>query len=173
MACSGCKKTKQVVVKKNKKGKKVKSYTLSEVNAVEKLNVFHTGSLQDYLNFKKLCEENNITDAMVQEYIDQKVMDLQIEEYKLIEHDQLENMVKTMNRVPACPKCGYRVEFMRVNTMPCNMVGGKYKFVVYCEDVMGCGWEYYSRENDAVNFIRRNRRVLDSQLVTYHEIKEL
>lgn len=168
MACKGCGPGKG----RSRKGEVRKFELTADGRKMEVLNVFNLGSLQDFLNFKLLCKQNKITDAQVRKYIEARYAKLEGRAIESENDVSLDNLVTEMNRVPACPKCGQSVEFERVNTMACNQVGGKYKFMMQCMNVMGCGWEYYSRSKNAVDFIRKNRKIIKSKIVTVEKLKE-
>lgn len=168
MGCSGCKSKKvRPVVKGSKTRNNIRRKTYTAEDTPNKLDAFHLGSLQDFINFRLLCKEHGITDEQVQEYVDSRLDARMNEEVEIVKNQEIDNFVIDMNKIPACPKCGNSVAFERVNTMPCNRVGGKYRFLMQCIDWKNCGWEYYSREDNIVDFVRRNRRILKSQLVTH------
>ena len=46
-----------------------------------------------------------------------------------------------------CPDCGYEIlNIDPVNDSNCRMVGGNYKSVIWCSDILECGYEFYTEE---------------------------
>jgi hypothetical protein len=46
----------------------------------------------------------------------------------------------------SCPECKMKLELFEVNSMPCNNVGGDYKSMFSCSDLIGCGYSRYSTD---------------------------
>lgn len=48
---------------------------------------------------------------------------------------------------PRCPECGSRMGLYRVNSVAGNQVGGPWKSMWQCADLMGCGYEEFSERD--------------------------
>ena len=92
------------------------------------------GQIQDALNILSLLSPNNLT----------------IPDFRgWVEYKKLDGTYNTPSHVSdssyyICSDCGQQVYLIEVNSMPCNMVGGGYKSMFSCKDVVGCGYTRYS-----------------------------
>jgi hypothetical protein len=51
-----------------------------------------------------------------------------------------------VNQIYTCPSCSLPLILIPVNSMPCNVVGGDYKSMLYCFNEFTCGYELYSNK---------------------------
>jgi len=131
MGCRGCGSSKRAS-KKNIDNIK---------NQIDRVGVFGMRQVKDFVVFAELLEAIGATLDDVKKWVD-------VENNKDVAENEaadreLRAVVSYMNTKPKCPECDKWLDPLRVNTMACNQVGGKYKYALQCVDSIGCGYESY------------------------------
>ena len=102
---------------------------------VQKLRVFGLGTVKDFLVFIELLKRENLTIENVKEFIKKE------KEIDNVETEKLDKLLAKMESSGICPNCGLFLSWIQVNNRPSNMVGGRWKFILQCHDIIGCGYE--------------------------------
>ena len=159
MGCSGCadRGTKNVPVNKPNKRNRVfykQKFHHAGTEPIDKLQAFTIANLKDFVVFYNLLETINASIDDVEEWING------YEKRRKIEMDDgdylFKNAVKFMNALIGCPRCNTKLEAIQVNSMPCNKIGGKYRWLIYCPDIQ-CGWEHAIQES-LISWVHEKKR---------------
>ena len=101
-----------------------------------RLSAFGFGQIQDALNILSLLSANNLTIPDFRGWV----------EYKKLKGTYNAPSPMSTSSHYICADCGQEADLIRVNSKPCNMVGGGYKSMFSCKDALGCGYTRYSEE---------------------------
>jgi hypothetical protein len=107
---------------------------------LETTEVFSVGFLQDFKTFMDFLSAKEITLNHAYDCVSQK----QTNTAKMIyDNGVAVRRLETRN----CPECGGGMRIVMVNHGPAYIVGGDYKTLWYCLDVLECGYEEYSEKS--------------------------
>jgi len=99
-------------------------------------------TMQGFVGIMKECRDYNLQPTDVIEYVIDQVY---------LRAQSSQNMVNLQRSVNSfdmrCPDCGSKLTLHPVNTNRATNIGGGYKSVLACIDVMGCGWENFSKKS--------------------------
>jgi hypothetical protein len=148
MGCSNCQES-------TRKKNAVLRKKIASENQLHRFSVFAMSQLKNFVVFYELMQEINASIDDVRRFIvDETARDKAEGEASL---KIMRHAVAFMNMKPKCPECNANVEAIEVNTMRCNKIGGKYKYLIYCVDWKGCGWDR-AIASDLLDFMQSNRR---------------
>ena len=110
----------------------------------DEIRVFLTGYTSGELftakHLFKSMNDYKIEMAELSRYLDDNVIAV----------DKANEIIGQIEKNPSynkpCPDCGGSMKITGVNNSPGLMVGGGYRSVSWCIDVMACGYEFYSKE---------------------------
>lgn len=125
------------------------------VHSIDRFAAFNLGTLKDFVVFYELMETMGTTIQSVKDFIvgETRKDDQENSRANKVNRD----MIKFMNLMPKCPDCGVPLDAIRVNHRPCSMIGGKYQWLLSCQDWEGCGYER-ALVRDINDFILETRR---------------
>lgn len=97
------------------------------MNSFEKLE-FSFSQLQNFVTLIQILENENITIAELQEYVERKKLFL-IEQNQRHRERNINEITQWERNAKKCPQCQSIMGLMPVNTMPSNQVGGEWKSI--------------------------------------------
>jgi hypothetical protein len=148
MGCLGCEKEalnrKGANVKRSKKKRKhnTRPHRVNKAvdqNAMNRLDVFGISQVKDFIVFYELLQAVNATIDDVKAWVKKEIEKENAQNEIDVEFMRALSMF--MNARPACPGCGRQLQAMAVNTHPKNQVGGKWTWLIHCDDDENCGWD--------------------------------
>lgn len=99
--------------------------------------------VQDCATLLKVLRDANINPNFFIDFVDETV---QKNAWSLVEYQKREYDLRNRYRasVPRCEACGNQMTLSEVNHAPGAMIGGNYKCVWSCVDMMKCGHQVFS-----------------------------
>lgn len=104
---------------------------------------YDTGLLQDFVNVLELMNRHGIT---IEAFLEKARDAFRIENIINFEKSKQVEVMKNkyLSLARRCALCGKPMKLYRVNDRPGTQVGGEFKSMWYCPDLLSCGETVYS-----------------------------
>ncbi|MEJ5360133.1 MAG: hypothetical protein WHT06_15845 [Desulfobacterales bacterium] len=109
------------------------------------IDQFHHGRLQEIVVLLKQMKSSGVTHGEFIDYMDGYFREQRIKAHEFLKRVEID-YYDAKKSYPRCKQCGNAMQLVVVNSNPRNQIGGEWKTMWQCPDMINCGYEELSEK---------------------------